>query len=672
MRRADIPWLGLIAAWGLSRFLPGLAHASLWNWDESIHQAVARGVYSTFFTPHVYPHQLYPQGGYDWLNAGVWLHKPILPFWLGALTMHVIGVTPLGLRLWSAIGLTAAACCLFLLLRSATARPWAALVACAFLVLPFGWKMVQGYQFGDVTDCTLVGFVALSSLLLLLAVERDSTGLSAAAGAACGLGFLCKSALALTPLGVAVALWALGRAGLVKGLRGRSLAALLALFAVVAAPWEIACALRFPELNRIETLHTFGHLTGKSVENWIRPWDALFNRIAQAELSPWPLALPLVAGVWLAWRALRRREPAVVLVALWLWSDWIVLTLARVKVPAVAYGAVPALFFALALALVDSLSRPPLASALAGALAAPWIAARLPLLARLRLALPTLFADTRERPGLGEGIAVTLAALAAGLLLLAARRLAPPLGKTAGALAAALAGALALALLLVQTPRALAGARDEMERQSLLGYEKEAGLAISRATPEKSVVFLALDRDPPSSFAVQDLIFWSGRPVYRRPPDLATARREGYHPYLVTPVGEPLREVPGVPAGSWLRAYDLEAPALPSLPAGVTPIGARVGGVTVLGYAAAPGDANRGRYAFFVRSDGPPRRIAVRFRTRGGVELGLIDPAESLAAIPPNAPWFIVPALGPPSSKLMGIDIPGARPAGGVVGRAVR
>ncbi len=665
MRRADLPWIALLAAWGAWLLLPGLAHPSLWNWDESIHQAVARGVYDSFFTPHVYPNHLYPEPtGWDyWVNGGVWLHKPPLPFWLGAIVMHAIGVTPLALRLVSAAGMIGASICLFLLLRSATARPWAALVAAAFLALPFGWKMVQGYQFGDVTDCTVTGFTLLSTLLLLLAVERDSTPLAAGAGAACGLAFLCKSALALTPMGVAAALWILGAAGFCKGPRTRSLAALLAAFVVIAVPWEIACAIRWPELNHREVVHTFGHLTGHTVENWVRPWDGIFNEIDQAELSPLPLALPLVAGLWLILRALRRRESVVLIAALWLWAEWIVLTAARVKVPAVAWTAVPAVFFALGVAVADAFGRPALAAALAGAFLGPSLAAHWPSLARLRLGLPRFFVETRDRPGLVEGLAVAAAALALGLVILALRRVLPLLGRALGGLLAVGAAGLAAWALFVQVPRAQAAARDEMETQSLSGYGREAGLAIGRASPEKSVIFLGVDRDPPSSFGVQELIFWSGRAVYRRAPDLSTARRAGWHSYLVTPVAQNLAEVPGVPAASWLRAYDLDAPAVPAaLPPDLTPLRVREGDMTVLGYAAAPGDGRRGRYAFFVHAGGAPQRLAVRFHTRHGDENGFLDPAMSLTRIPPGAPWFVLPALGPPPDALVSIDLPGAQP----------
>ncbi|MHB8416903.1 MAG: ArnT family glycosyltransferase [Myxococcales bacterium] len=665
MRRADIPWLALLVAWGLWIFAPGLGHPSLWNWDESIHMAVARGVYASFFTPHVYAHHLYPGYSFsDWVNGEIWIHKPVLPFWLGAIVMHLIGITPLGLRLVSLAGMILAGGCLYLLLRSLTPRPWAAALAAAFMGLPFGWKMVQGYQFGDITDCTLVGFVVLAFWLLLRAIETGSPKLAAAAGAATGLGFLCKSALALTPLGAAVAMALLAQRGAVKGLSWRQLALFLGAFLLLALPWEIACAVRWPELNRVEVFHTFGHLTGKSVENWIRPWDALFNEIDEAELSPFPLALPLVAGVWLALRARRRREPAAALGALWLAAEWLVLTLARVKVPAIAWTAAPAVFLALGVAVLDAFGRPPLAAALLGALVAPRLAPHLPVLTRARLHLPAFFVESRTRPGLVEGVLTVAAFLAAGLAWQAGRRLAPRLSR-AGGFALGTAGLVLVSwLLFVQGPEARAREMASLETQSLMGYEREVGLALASGTPERSVVYLGTDREPPSGFAVQNLIFWSGRATYRHPPDPATAHRQGYHPYFVSPAAQPFREVPGVPAASWLRAYDLDAPAPPPpLPAGVTPLGTWQGNVELLGWAAAPGDRQHGRYAFFLHADGAPGRPRVLFRTRSGVEAASLDPGASLANpyTLSGKPWFIVPALGPPVGELVAVEVPGGR-----------
>src|SRR5215472_14993970 len=149
----DLPWLLVIMAAGLMRLAPGLAHPSIASWDESAHQAVTRGIRDTGL-PVIYKDPLLPIAPSDWLNAGVFLHKPILPFWLGALLMRITGVTPLALRIVSLCASLLAACVLFLLARRSLGRLLALVLAVAYLTLPFHWRLVQGYQFGDVTDCS--------------------------------------------------------------------------------------------------------------------------------------------------------------------------------------------------------------------------------------------------------------------------------------------------------------------------------------------------------------------------------------------------------------------------------------------------------------------------------------------------------------------------------------
>jgi hypothetical protein len=595
----------LLLLLGLALYLPGLAHESFWNWDEAVHAAAARGAFESFFNPHVLAHPIYPVSNTDWINSSIWLHKPPLPFWLSAVLMHLIGVTPLALRLVSLAGLLTATLCLFELLRGQVSRRWATLVCATFLLLPFNWRLVQGYQFGDVTDCALLGFATLS--ILLLARRRNPRLVGGTMGAA----FLCKSALALAPLGVALALVGL------RKLRPAQFVQIVLAFLIVALPWQIACALRFPELNRVELLHTFGHLSGAGLAQWIRPWDAVFNQLHDESLAPLPHALTLIAGAYLLF--VKRRVARIA--ALWLWGEWIVCTFCvAAKAPALVWGASPALFFAIAVALRDAWRKPLLAAALTGALVAPLL---LPHLAFVRAGLPAMFVQTRARPGLAEG-------LSCALVFLPLARLRP----------APIATLLALFFFFVRVPRALSEEHAARRIDALAGMGREAGVALDENAPKDSVIFLALDRDPPHQFPTHELMFWSGRTTYRRAPDLPAAQAAHLHPYLVSPRDEPFREVPGVPASASLRAYDLLEPErLHPPPPGVTPLFASLGSTRVLGF------ASRGeRYVFYL--EGPPARGVVVFRTDDGEVRARLDSANALAA--PNDSWLIVPVLGPP------------------------
>jgi 4-amino-4-deoxy-L-arabinose transferase-like glycosyltransferase len=657
MDRRDLAWLLAAAALGLAQLLPGLAHPSIASWDESVHQAAARGVLATPLTPHIFADPLYAQPPGEWVEAGVFIHKPILPFWLAALGLRLLGITPLALRLVSLLGVLLAAGALFALARPLLGRPLAAGAAATFLSLPFVWRLTQGYQFGDATDCAFTGAIALSLLLLARAAGDGSRSAALEAGLALGAGFLCKSALALAPAGVACALVVLGALRLAPGLRARSLLWMLAAFALVALPWEISCALRWPELWRIEWGHTLHHFdgAGAGLPTFARPWDAIWNGIAEEELAPLSPALALLAACALAVRAARSRELPALVVALWLWGTWITLAFVSAKAPALAFGAVPAALVAVA-ALIDRARQSlPWAAALCAAALGPQLSRALPQLSRLRALLPAALAETRARPGLFEGL------LAAGALALLAWGLRRALAGLAARerLVARTLGIGCAASLLAFTLAARAQTASGYAAQSFDSHTAEVGAALARATPERSVLFAALERYPPCCFPNEELIFWSGRMSYRRPPDPLRAVQRGYHPDLVSATAEPYQPVEGVPPQAWLRAYDLARPASsPPLPEGVRPLSVNAGFLEVIGFAAGPATRGRARYAFYARSLGALHTLDMTFETADGDERVRLDPFASLAprSALERAPWFVLPMLGPPLAEVQALS----------------
>ncbi|ATB46176.1 glycosyltransferase family 39 protein [Corallococcus macrosporus] len=660
-KRLDGLLIAALVVWGLTQLAPHLAHPAIYIWDESMHQAATRGTHDTFFTPHLYKDPLYPTDPRHWWAAHVWMHKPTGPFWFGALMMHVVGVTPLALRLASLLGHLAAAVSIYLIARRPAGRPWAVLGAAGFLAMPFGWQLVQGRFFGDVTDCTLTGCNAVAVALLFHATRQGSWRWGVAAGAAVGLGFLCKTGLALTPLGIAGTLWALGRLRFCPGPSFGTVVAMVGAAVLLAAPWSLYSAWRWPELHELEARVTRAHLFHDptvDVGPWHRPVDALFNEVNTQSLAPLPPVVPVLAFGWLLVRALRRRELEVVGLALWVGATWFVLTLGVVKVPAIAWGAVPAVLAALAISGADARRHPALAAALLAGLFTPWFIQHLPALGRVRAALPPVLAQTRERPGLAEGlVVVAVAALLVGLVCrLLPRKLSwAPLGV--GLLASAVLAWHLAVTLPVARARYLSDHLDDL----YVTYSREVGRALDQQTPARSVLFLAQDFDVPHAMEYLSLMFWSNRMAYRRPPDVPTARRHRYHPYLVSPLAERYAPVPGVPPDAALRAYDLLAPrpAPAALPDGVTPLSFREKNMEVLGVAVGHAGGGRDRYAFFVRAHGAPHSLRVVFQGRGGRLERSLDPgaARRRDAALRNASWFIVPVLGPPGADVTHLEL---------------
>lgn len=660
LTRLDWALLGAIGAWGVFWLAPGLAHPGIHDWDEAFHQAAARGTYESFFYPHLWADHLWPEHPKFWWSSQVWLHKPTLPLWLAAAIMKLVGVTPTALRLGSLLGHLLAGGCVYLLGRRLVSPFWAAVGGLAFLSLPFTWRLTQGVMFADVYDAMLAGFVTLALLWLVRAVEQDSARWAALAGMALGLGHLTKTVLALAPFGVACLLAGLRLCKLAPGPRPSHLLAMGGAALLTSGPWNLYCFLRWPEAFKTSALHTFGHVltdSGVDVGPWQRPVDAVLNELLSTEIGPVPHPLVVLGGIWLLVRAARKRELAVLALALWVWSTWLTHSLMSVKVPAQVWSAAPGAMLGLALLAADAWRSAPLAlAALAGA-ATPKLIEWLPSLSRgLREALPAALQQTRVAPGLSEG---ALAMAAAALVGYGLYRLARRSGALAFSLGLTSAAAL-LYTLLVLPPGAIRQERQRHRERMVTEYMREVGRALDRAVPERSILFQAVDREPPGSFELPNLLFWSGRMAFRRPPDLEAAKQRGYHPYLVSPVAEPYAPVAGVPTHAPMRAYDLLAPAPPPpLPEGATPVEAEVGGMTLLGFASGPAVGEQDRWVFFLRPHGVPGALSVTFLTQAGPQPVQLEPEASLRSRGSLAdvPWFVLPAYGPRRDQVQALEL---------------
>ncbi len=663
---ADGVFLGVLLALGLAILAPSLSHPYIPFWDEGMHQAAARGTYETPLYPHIYAEHLYPWDVRLYWISQAWMNKPPAPFWFAAAVMKVVGITPFALRFGSLLGALAAASAIFLLGRTLAGRLIAAVTAAIFLCLPFGWQLVQGLFFGDATDCTLVGCNALAFLLLAYSVERQSWRAALGAGAVVGLGVLCKVMLALTPLGVAGVLWFFGRVRLCRGPKLLWVVGMALVAAAVCVPWNVYAAHTWPESYWMHARTWLGHLGKVSgpqmdIGPWTRPVDGIFNEINNTELRPVATALSLVAGLWLLIRAFVRRDAPSLMVALWLWSTWIMLSVSSSKVPAVAWGATPAVFIAIAVLFSDGARLAPVGFAAAAAALSPLAVERWPALGQLRAHLPAALVQTRQIPGLAEGLTLALGAAILAVPLWFALRRWP---RARPALAVPVLAV--LAWVAVRVPPARAALEAEQAPKLWVSHTREVGLAIGKATPARSVLFQDFEREPGEASEVLNQIFWSGRMTYKRAPDVETAKARGYHPYLISPAAEPFAPVDGVPGHAWLRAYDLERPT-PSpapLPSDVLRLEGQAGGMQVLGAAAGPASFAEDRWAFYVRSPQPPGELRVSFMTAAGPVEVAIPPTNCLrdGQRLAGAAWFVLPTLGPKRKDVEALRFNGGPP----------
>lgn len=679
--RTDWILCAVIVMWGSLRLLPDLRHPGIPRWDEGIHQAVTRGLITEPFRPHVYRDHLYFHGPADWISGGTWLHKPPVPFWAGSLLLRVTGDTPLALRLVSFLADLAAALAIFLLMRASAGRWLSALAAIAYLSLDFTWILTQGLLFGDVTDTTLAACLMLATLAVVRAVQNSSVRWAILAGAITGVGYLCKSALALTPVAVAAVFLVLHGRRSARGLPLPIFAAFLSALVLVAAPWTIYASQAWPAQYHANLHLLYAHLV-EEIGPFGRPIDGLFNEINGTELVPIPVAFTLLAGAWTAWRAYRFRLPVDIALAAWIWVSWIVLSLTPSKVPAHAFGVVPAVLAAIAILLADCRRRPVLAATSLAAILSTLVVKLAPSLSKVRELVPASLPETRDRSGLAEGLVLMMVAAFTSFALLRVRRnmpLDPARRHTAHrrsraflvsglGMVAILAGVVLLAFV---TP--VARHADEQQQMAAAGatsYTREVGLALQRSLPERSVLFIHTDVNPECCSEEHSLIFYSGKMSYRHAPDVMRALDRGYAPILVSPLAERFAPIPDIPANAWWRAYDLLAPrAQPApLPSGFTLMKVRAKGMELLGVACGPAVSSRDRWAFVARRVGgeglPEEGHVVTFKTMKGSERiplnldGVLLDAETLK----RAAWFVLPLIGPPRSKVIGMTLEDGTP----------
>lgn len=651
-----------IALFGLATLGPELAHPGIQDWDESAHQTAARGTLATPLTPHVMPAPIWPQPHSEWMEATVWLHKPTGPFWLGALFLKLLGITPLALRLVSLLGMLAAALAASWLAGRMAGEPSPEpLAGMALVSLPFTWQLVQGHLFGDVTDCSLAGAVALAMVALVAGIEREEERLVWLAGALTGAAYLCKTALGLTPLGVAAVLCASRRLGWSAGPTLRGLLGMAGLAALVGLPWNLWSAHAWPEAYAHEAKVTLDHLSGHGVEQWVRPWDALFNEVASAELAPWPPALAVVAVLICLHGALRSRRTAALATVLWVVATAVVLSGARAKVPGTAWGAIAGMLACVGAAFAQARLSPVAALALGAAAASGTVLGLVPRLGQLARLLPASFEQSRAQPVLLVGLVLAALGALVGLLITLMRRRTPSSSPQRGPMDLLLWG-LSLAVAVGLPLRAQRAVAEEMRPRSREAPARELAAAIE-SLPADAVLLATLGNDPDHHFVLQDLLFWGGRTTHRRPADekaLARIAETGRPAFQVSLASEPFEPVAGVPACAAYRLFDLSKPVVrpagepTPLPEGA--VAAPAGRGRLRGAASCPLDGEVDRWALFLAGRPSEGRGEVAFLDAAGNAIPLrVELKPEPGAIGTDNGWFVLGLLGPHRAQVASI-----------------
>lgn len=358
--------------------------ASLHIWDESFHAVVAKHLLAHPLVPTLYEQPVVAPAADDWMESGVWLHKPPLAMWLMALGMATAGTDAFAMRLPSVLLSTLGVLLTFVVGRRLFDQRVGLLAAGFQAVNGLLVGLASGRRVADHVDTALVTCVQLGILCAVMAraqtgrasVDRPGAGqhgMAWLAGAAMGAGLLAKSLPALLIAGVA-AIWWLQTTGWTTTLA--RLVRLAAGAAVIAGPWAIYTYLAFPAEAAAASAYTLQHMVrvvegqGGSAWSYVRDMPRFFG-----ELIYVPLA-------WLLVRA--RGKPggaSFKVVAAWAVVPYVVFSLMPTKLPAFIALAAPALFLAQAAFWM----RVRDARAATGAVGARW---GLPVLLVLLVVLP--------------------------------------------------------------------------------------------------------------------------------------------------------------------------------------------------------------------------------------------------------------------------------------------
>ncbi|MHB8509988.1 MAG: ArnT family glycosyltransferase [Candidatus Dormibacteria bacterium] len=575
-RPGELIWPRLIllvlVAGAVFLHLQGLAHSFIAPWDEAVHAVVARRIMQHPLLPTLYDIDVFPAPSLlDWQHAHIWIHLPPLGLWASALSLKVLGLSPLALRL-PGVGF----CVVGMLATYEIGRRISG-VACGLVAAvvagyaPYALLVSQGYVFGDLTDTPLLALGPVIILLVLLYRPSGSTWWMVAAGAVQGGAVLAKGPFGLATAAVTVCLLSLPHGDFGDWRRRRrGLLCFAAATVVVALPYYLYVANAFPAVYAVESANwklAFFH----DYENWGRPWDFHFTEYLYSLYGSAP-AILLVGGTILgAVMAIRQRKVADVVGVSWVLAVYLPLTFAVSKADPFALPALPALGLVVG-RLVDRALAPGMGPARLLALALLLGAG---LTATLHLLGVAPFVDV-ARDGqydtftpLHDHVRNTfeermqplrLALLVTGGVLLAlywaglvGLRRVPlaPLGLLLAAMVLGVYWGRMDLQVAVRQPRAY----DVAPVEGL-------GRLVADHTPSNATVIL---REGLLPMAHSDLMlmFWSGRDVYERPPlatgvlcGLARVSTERGSPlFYLTPDPGPLRSV-GTLEGWSLRAVE--------------------------------------------------------------------------------------------------------------------
>ena len=308
--------------------------ASQWSlnpWDERFHAVVAKHLINDPLMPVLLPEKEGTTTVHDWQTSHIWLHKPPFALWAMALSMSMFGVNELALRLPSLVFGVAGVWLTYRIGRRLMSDTEGLVAAGFHAVNGFMISLASGRRVADHVDAALITIVE-AAVWIVVCAESQSLGRSTLVGALTGLAVLTKSMAGLVPLPIFAANLTFAS----KRRRDHMAAAVGGAF-LVASPWAIYTAIKFPMESALELQYTIAHLT-KVIEGHSGHWWFYLRDMPRYFGEQQYFTLPVMAGLVVRdWRQHR-------VIVLWWLVPYLIYSAAATKLPNLVMVAAPAVF----------------------------------------------------------------------------------------------------------------------------------------------------------------------------------------------------------------------------------------------------------------------------------------------------------------------------------------
>jgi len=304
-------------------------------WDERYHALVGKHLAEDMLTPVLYPDARLPHDPANWTCSHIWVHKPPFTLWCIALSIDVLGTTPLAVRLPSIILSALAALLLFQLGTAMISRSvglWAGLL---FAINGHLLELASGRTSTDHVDAVFVAVILIALWAAWRMFFTRSSGWALATGVLAGVAFLTKSWPALVIVPVTVMMISANKVLLVRS--GWKLLLIMSAGALFTAlPWVLYAHHRFSAESAITDAAIWTRFS-VGLDTHSRPWHYYLLQLPMMHGAGVVVVLPWALRIW--WKE-RSRTLATLLT--WILVPLVVFSFAETKMPAYTAIAAPA------------------------------------------------------------------------------------------------------------------------------------------------------------------------------------------------------------------------------------------------------------------------------------------------------------------------------------------